>query len=105
VPGFIPSSICLLCNSELDTIPHFLITCPPRWRVWTQVWSVVVYAEPTVLGLSQFITELNWSLAPPSTLPHYISAVQSTLLALWRAYWRLVFDRIPFDPTIVVQSV
>ena len=35
VPDFIPSNLCQLCFTTIDTPEHFLVKCPARWPVWT----------------------------------------------------------------------
>ncbi|KAI9494379.1 hypothetical protein BDB00DRAFT_762100, partial [Zychaea mexicana] len=101
---FLPTSCCQLCHSMVDTLDHFLVTCPVRWSVWTRMWGPLFFCEPEAHALIQIITKLDWHLLPTLSTRKYSATIQCTLLAIWRAYWSYIFDNTPFLPDAVARS-
>ncbi|KAI7855613.1 hypothetical protein BDC45DRAFT_582707, partial [Circinella umbellata] len=49
LPHFHPSDVCSVCNNNsLDTLLHFLYTCPIKWNIWCFLWSeLFLFFTPT----------------------------------------------------------
>ncbi|KAI9027544.1 hypothetical protein CLU79DRAFT_739671, partial [Phycomyces nitens] len=80
-PDLVVSPECRLCGHPTQTTDRLLAKCSLVWRVWTLTLPRLLPQPPN----------------SPSTL--------LLLAAVWKAYWRQVFDKIPFTPVHVSDSV
>ncbi|KAL0088735.1 hypothetical protein J3Q64DRAFT_1432750 [Phycomyces blakesleeanus] len=104
ITSFVASPKCRLCGYSNQTPEHFLVECPLVWQVWTMtmhMWIPHWQAQPST------ILRTFYALALPPSPPHINSyhVLDGVLAAVWKAYWRTIFDDVPFVPANVVVSV
>ncbi|KAL0084770.1 hypothetical protein J3Q64DRAFT_1822018 [Phycomyces blakesleeanus] len=102
--SFVASPECCLCDHSNQTPEHFLVECPLVWQVWTMImnrWIPQWPARPST------ILRVFYALDLPPSPPHINSyhVLDGVLAAVWKAYWRTIFDNVPFVPINVVVSV
>ncbi|KAI7856949.1 hypothetical protein BDC45DRAFT_502699 [Circinella umbellata] len=54
-----PTPICNLCNSGVDTMDHFIIGCPHKYKIWQLVWGRIRYADPAPSAILALIRHLT----------------------------------------------
>ncbi|KAI9032554.1 hypothetical protein CLU79DRAFT_726861 [Phycomyces nitens] len=99
-----PQHMCRLCGHPNQTTDHLLAECPLVWRVWTLTlprWLPQPPNSPSTLLRALYALDLPPS-SPSIDSYHVLDGV---LAAVWKAYWRQVFDNIPFTPVHVSDSV
>ncbi|OAD70408.1 hypothetical protein PHYBLDRAFT_171161 [Phycomyces blakesleeanus NRRL 1555(-)] len=95
---------CRLCGHSNQTPEHFLVECPFVWQVWNMTmnrWIPHWQARPST------ILRAFYAFALPPSPPHIDSyhVLDGVLAAVWKVYWRTIFDDVPFVPANVVVSV
>ncbi|CEP10556.1 hypothetical protein [Parasitella parasitica] len=108
------SPLCTLCSGQVEEdLHHFLFTCSLKFQVWRSIFQT--YISPLSLSdcdlVNQLVTTLACSDTPlirvnhmPCTLLSTYQIFACTLLAVWQAHWRMVFDGILlFLPHSVLQ--
>jgi exonuclease III len=98
--GTVSSPICPVCDNADDTIRHFLVDCPPKWKLWS---DLLLHHFPLV----SISPELLYSTLGFLHIPHgitntnkYFSVVSTALWKLWNFYWelgRLTEPKRPID--------
>ena len=106
VPALCPPH-CRLCgtNTMIEDPEHFLILCPRKLLVWVQVWDRFFRRTPfSYQKVAQAVFDLHF---PPQRLSmvNNGSIIGCTILAIWKAHWRFIFDSAPFDPGQVFQTI
>jgi hypothetical protein len=103
-----PSSLCSTCTLSIEEDDsHFLFSCPPKLAVWQSIFTTYIQSQPDQLlfSLSQILS-FSSSLTRETNLPLPELEVQQifacTLLSIWQAHWRLVFNNIPFSSVNVI---
>ncbi|KAI9016362.1 hypothetical protein CLU79DRAFT_867483 [Phycomyces nitens] len=84
-----------LCDHPTQTTEHLLAECPLVWRVWTltfPLWLSQPPKSPSTLIHALYTLDLHPS-SPSIDSYHVLDGV---LAEVWKAYWRRVFDDIPF---------
>ncbi|GAN08918.1 hypothetical protein MAM1_0232d08438, partial [Mucor ambiguus] len=107
IPDKYLSPRCTICpTSTTEYIAHALFSCPPKLMVWRQFFQSYLSVSISLSDVD-LITLLQQILlcSPPSidrdnslpftnlSLPQLFA---TTLLAIWQAHWRWIFDRTPF---------
>ncbi|OAD70922.1 hypothetical protein PHYBLDRAFT_171000 [Phycomyces blakesleeanus NRRL 1555(-)] len=93
-----------LCGHSNQTPEHFLVECPLIWQVWTMTmsrWIPQWPARPSTI-LRAFYA-LTLSPSPPHIDSYYV--LDGVLATVWKAYWRKIFDNVPFVSANIVVSV
>lgn len=106
VPALCPPH-CRLCgtNTMIEDPEHFLILCPRKLLIWVQVWDRFFRRTPfSYQKVAQAVFDLHF---PPQRLSmvNNGSIIGCTILAIWKAHWRFIFDSAPFDPGQVFQTI
>ncbi|EPB84004.1 hypothetical protein HMPREF1544_09275 [Mucor circinelloides 1006PhL] len=106
IPRDHPSPNCTLCSpSTAEDQHHFLFSCPLKFSVWKEMYYSFISTAPiTDTILLQHLIDLLQCKSPSmdrdESLPfadlslHQLFAC--TLLAIWQAHWRWIFDTTPF---------
>ncbi|KAI9487242.1 MAG: hypothetical protein EXX96DRAFT_627981, partial [Benjaminiella poitrasii] len=110
LPEIFPIDLCPVCQSHPDLLQHFLFTCPLKLEVWRLVCSHYFHSyldlDSLSLSIQQAIYQLDSTSITPSVSPLDASVViESTLHALWRSNWELVFDNRPYSPSVIVTTI
>ncbi|KAI9010833.1 hypothetical protein CLU79DRAFT_710239, partial [Phycomyces nitens] len=103
-PDLVVSPECRLCGHPNQTTDHLLAECPLVWRVWTLTlprWLPQPPNSPSTLLRALYALDLP----PSSPFIDSYHVLDGVLAAVWKAYWRQVFDNIPFTPVHVSDSV
>lgn len=115
IPQDHPSPDCTICSSSsTETISHFLFSCPPKFLVWREMFQTYIHPSPlSDANLLHSLQKLLICSPPPqdrdTSLPltdlsfHQLFAV--TLVTIWQAHWRWIFDRTPFLSTSVTHRL
>ncbi|KAG1558904.1 hypothetical protein G6F49_004084 [Rhizopus delemar] len=97
---------CRVCapQSIIEHVDHFFFLCPKKRFVWEQVWPHFFGCPMSTHLVYRAIHLLR---LPPQRLSLLSneSIIGCTLLCIWKAHWRFIFDDIPFDPLLVFQNV
>ena len=107
IPSYFPSSLCLLCTAQEDTLLHFLYDCECKFRVWDNVWRLYFggsIATSTVISDALFRLKFPEDTAQLLTV-HPSIIIAHTLLAIWRAHWSFIFDAKPFSVSSIIRSI
>ncbi|KAG1229190.1 hypothetical protein G6F35_002156 [Rhizopus arrhizus] len=100
------NSSCRLCTPRLITeyVDHFFFLCPPKRLVWEQIWPHFFGHTMTTHEVYRTIHLLCF---PPQRLSLISneSIIACTILGIWKAHWRFIFDDVPFDPLVVFQNI
>lgn len=101
------SPTCILCSYVADNFLHFLVACPRKFAVWQNALGSFL---PWLTFSPDMIFLTLRSLIIPSTIPRslqrpYLILVSTIQFLLWKGYWRLIFDNIPFDPEHVLSDI
>ena len=102
IPDTHPSTSCSLCGHVSDSLSHFLFACPRKWPVWNAVWHAIFQQEPSHTAISDAIMNLTFPPNPETLASEQV--ISSTLVSIWDAYWRHIFDDVPFSPSSVAQT-
>ncbi|KAK4515528.1 uncharacterized protein ATC70_010478 [Mucor velutinosus] len=107
IPDNHPSHRCIICPaSPTEDITHALFSCPPKLLVWRYMYHTYLSASPSIsdVNLIHFLQQTLLCSSPlldrdPSLSFNELSIPQlfaTTLLTIWQAHWRWIFDRTPF---------
>jgi hypothetical protein len=103
LPSRVDSPTCCICKLETEDYLHFLFNCPYKLTAWSSIWRTYFDTSLSPEGLRRAYFELFF---PPvhSDITHVSAPVvfSSTLLAIWRHHWKLVFDSVPFRVSSVI---
>ncbi|ORE05783.1 hypothetical protein BCV72DRAFT_330158 [Rhizopus microsporus var. microsporus] len=105
IPSFSP--FCRLCNrdSPSGTTCHFLIDCRKKYLAWKLIWAHFFPLSPwSRLALLQATLHLNFPQQNSVQSLDSSSIFECSLLMIWKAHWRFIFDSTPFVPTLVLQE-
>lgn len=103
--GIVDSSLCSFCSQADDSIRHFLVDCPPKWRVWSQILDH--FYPSGSLSPELLYGSLRYLHVPGSVreTDKYFTILSTILWKLWTQYWSHGVDnRIPFSFTTSSQS-
>jgi hypothetical protein len=105
VTEFCPS-FCRLCDQPTiaEDPGHFFVSCPDKFQVCTRI--CVLYFGCVVN--SQIILQALYDLHFPRqrlALINNGSIIGCTLLGIWKAHWRFIYDGVPFVLDIVFHSI
>ncbi|EIE86029.1 hypothetical protein RO3G_10740 [Rhizopus delemar RA 99-880] len=97
--------ICHVCapQSIAEHVDHFFFLCPKKRFVWEQVWPHFFGYPMSTHLVYRAIDLLHLPLQCLSLLSNE-SMIGCTLLCIWKAHWRFIFDGIPFDPLLVFKT-
>ncbi|KAG1584451.1 hypothetical protein G6F48_007876 [Rhizopus delemar] len=105
VPDLCNSS-CRLCTPRLITehVDHFFFLCPPKRLVWEQIW-LHFFGHPMITH--EVYKAIHLLIFPHQRLSLILneSIIACTILGIWKAHWRFIFDEVPFDPIRVFQNI
>ncbi|KAI8645761.1 hypothetical protein BD408DRAFT_326733, partial [Parasitella parasitica] len=111
------SSHCTLClDPAVEDLQHLFFLCPQK----IEIWSAIVLPHISSIHISntdlhQHLLSLlhlspSYSVDRVESLPHsrlsmicQIFAI--TLLTIWQAHWRWIFDRAPLLSSTVIRSI
>ncbi|KAG1136317.1 hypothetical protein G6F37_012049 [Rhizopus arrhizus] len=105
--GTVASTLCRLCGSAAEDFEHFVVSCPNKNPIWSMVLK---YHFPTYLFTNTDILNALHSIKSPfhhrSNLyrPFFV-IVSTTQFYIWKAYWQLVIDSIPFTSDAIVTTI
>ncbi|ORE03289.1 hypothetical protein BCV72DRAFT_296443 [Rhizopus microsporus var. microsporus] len=105
IPSFSP--FCRLCNrsSPSETSCHFLIDCRKKYLAWKLIWAHFFPLSPWSRHvLLQAILHLNFPQQNSVQSLDSSSIFGCSLLMIWKAHWRFIFDSTPFVPTLMLQE-
>lgn len=116
IPDQHPSPLCTICStSTTEDITHFLFSCPSKLLVWRRIYLSYLFDSPsiTTVELTHFFQQTLLCSSPPLerdiSLPfNELSISQifaTTLLTIWQAHWRWIFDRTPFFADTVQHRI
>jgi hypothetical protein len=98
-PTLVTSNQCRICqNQDIETVDHFVLTCPLKRRIWTEIWSRFFtgnFSEDAIRRCIFYISYAD-SLQGKTDL----QLIASTMMAIWRLHWRYIFDGDPFIPHV-----
>ncbi|KAK4521393.1 uncharacterized protein ATC70_012008 [Mucor velutinosus] len=115
IPTTHPSPSCPLCLTQSpEDIQHFFFTCPLKLAVWrflaTTYLSHTPMTDDVLLPFLHGIQTL--SIAEPTrsaSLPFpeltVYQVFATSLLCIWQAHWRSIFDHVPFVTLNVNTSI
>ena len=104
---------CPESSHSIETNDHFLFSCPVKLTVWRSIFTMYISgmsseSDEVFLQVLQNILSFNSSVIRISPVPlPEISVSQifaCTLLAIWQAHWRRIFDETPFIPDTVISK-
>ncbi|KAG1136785.1 hypothetical protein G6F37_011737 [Rhizopus arrhizus] len=105
--GTVSSKLCRLCGSAAEDIEHFVVSCPNKNPIWSMVLK---YHFPTYLFTNTDILNALHSIKSPfhhrSNLyrPFFV-IVSTTQFYIWKAYWQLVINSIPFTTDAIITTI
>ena len=94
---------CLLCGQP-ETIEHFVFLCPQKLPFWSSIWSQYFQNSFDSYRLTQALLYLSFPHTKLGIDLDREIIFSSSLLALWRAHWRLVYDAVPFGVSSVITQ-
>ncbi|KAK4518783.1 uncharacterized protein ATC70_009006 [Mucor velutinosus] len=107
IPEKHPSPLCTICSaSTTEDITHTLFSCPPKLLVWRHMYHTYLSASSSIsdVDLIHFFQQILLCSSPyldrdlslsfnDLSIPQLFA---TTLLTIWQAHWRWIFDRTPF---------
>ena len=106
IPHDHPSPYCTICStSTVEDHIHFLVSCPLKFPIWKEMYHSFISTAPiTDTILLQHLIDLlqckSLSMDRDEPLPFADLSLNQlfacTLLAIWQAHWRWIFDTTPF---------
>jgi hypothetical protein len=108
-----PSSLCSTCTLSIEEDDsHFLFLCPPKLAVWQSIFTTYIQSQPDQLLFSLSVSQIlsfSSSLTRATNLPLPELDVQQifacTLLSIWQAHWRLVFNNVLFSSANIITCI
>ncbi|KAI8370310.1 hypothetical protein BD560DRAFT_329629, partial [Blakeslea trispora] len=110
LPASFASPACPLCQHDVETFEHFIFSCPLKLSVWQLVWNTF-FVGPVDLSVDNLpLQQSVLSLSFPPLLPSFSTSeasviIGSTLLCLWRAHWKFIFDAVPFSTSTIFGTL
>jgi hypothetical protein len=109
IPTTHQSPLCTVCSlATIEDDFHFLFACPPKLAVWQNIFQTYIqrqYIEPSSISqLLSFSSSLTRDANHPLPEIGIYQIFACTLLSIWQAHWRLVFDNVSFSSTNVIAS-
>ncbi|KAI8073717.1 hypothetical protein BDF21DRAFT_76810 [Thamnidium elegans] len=105
--GTVDSPTCIWCPTEIDTIDHFLVRCPKKNDIWSQVlscqfptWSFTNEEILQMLLKLKLPFSANTGLAEPFAI-----TISTTVWYIWIYYWNSIIDKLPFIPTTISKII
>ncbi|CAO3667675.1 unnamed protein product [Rhizopus stolonifer] len=92
----VPDGACLLCG-QIKTAEHLTIHCPRKTTFWSSIWSHYFQNSFDNYRLTQALLYLSFPRLKPGLSIDPDIIFSSSLLALWRVHWRLIYDVVPFN--------
>ncbi|CEP11043.1 hypothetical protein [Parasitella parasitica] len=115
IPQNHPSPHCTICPGSVDEdLQHFLFLCPPKLIIWRHVVqlhissvplsdaAILTHLQDTLHCSSSFLSQDDSVLGSPVSI---YQIFMMTLLAIWQAHWRWIFDRSPILPHNVLTAI
>ncbi|KAG1135753.1 hypothetical protein G6F38_012556 [Rhizopus arrhizus] len=105
VPLPVPDGACILCGQS-DSVDHFLFRRPHKLPFWSSIWNRYFHRSFDTYRLTQALFYLNLPACKLLWMPAPSVILGAALVTLWKAYWRLAFDNIPFclAPTLIAAE-
>ncbi|CEP20107.1 hypothetical protein [Parasitella parasitica] len=105
--GTVSGTLCRLCNSTSEDLEHFLVSCPNKHFIWSMVLK---YHFPTYLFTNTDILNALCSIKSPfhhkfTLYPPFLVIVSTTQYYIWRAYWQLILNSIPFTADTIITTI
>ncbi|KAI9016259.1 hypothetical protein CLU79DRAFT_707041 [Phycomyces nitens] len=97
IPSSFPSAACPLCLDPVESLDHFLFSCPFKLPIWHHVWSTHVTHSQAPTTLPALKLALTSMLPPDSSSPKAMLAIAAALEAIWRTHWSFIFKDTPFN--------
>jgi hypothetical protein len=92
-----------LCHVLYDSFEHFLVFCPQKKNIWTEI--LILHFPLHLIQLRQlsyFLLNLQYpENLPPSQHMLFYSVISTTLWCIWKSYWQYVVNNIPFHQETV----
>ncbi|KAI8067708.1 uncharacterized protein B0P05DRAFT_475328 [Gilbertella persicaria] len=105
--GTVSSTLCRLCTSAEEDTDHFIVSCPKKNLIWS---LILQYHFPTYMFTNTDILNALHFIQSPfhhrSVLyrPFFV-IVSTTQFYIWKAYWQLIIDSIPFNTDTIVTTI
>ncbi|KAG1544258.1 hypothetical protein G6F49_011124 [Rhizopus delemar] len=106
LPSIFPSPTCLNCPDQEETLEHFLYLCPPKLLVWQSMWNAHFPTQCfSSFSVAHALFQLNFPPISSSSFDISSAAIIGhTLLSVWRAHWAFIFDNIPIQTSVILNS-
>ncbi|KAG1489524.1 hypothetical protein G6F52_009557 [Rhizopus delemar] len=106
LPSIFPSPSCLNCPDQEETLEHFLYLCPQKLLVWQSIWNEHFPTQYfSSFSVAHALFQLKFPPVPASSLDISSAAIIGhTLLSVWRAHWAFIFDNIPIQTSVILNS-
>ena len=97
---------CCFCAPRMinETVDHFFFLCPRKRLVWEQIWWHFFGCPMSTHTVYQAIHLLHFPQQRLSLISNE-SIIGCTILGIWKAHWRFIFDNTPLDPLLVFQQI
>ncbi|KAI3435474.1 uncharacterized protein J3R85_006087 [Psidium guajava] len=97
----IPHPFCALCDSQVETTEHLLLTCPWTEQIWTD-WRLSALTPPS--NSTRIETWLHEQIRNPSTSPLF-EGTAALLWCIWKARNNAVFrGKVPCADTLTYEA-
>lgn len=115
IPATHLTPYCTVCSATvIEDITHFFFTCPTKFSVWRSITHSYLssshLSDSDIVSLLLSISSLNaadHNRSPDHPHPNLSTSqvFAVTLLCIWQAHWRFIFDLIPIAPVNVKMLV
>lgn len=105
--GIKPSPLCPICSVITDDVDHFLMRCPQKQAVWSQVLAEYFNIQTLdILRLRNAIFSLSFPTLNESYKPVTAGQVIGiALFAIWRGHWNFIYEDVPFYPDNILSNI
>jgi hypothetical protein len=107
MPLQFPNATCRVCQTNTETLNHFLFSCPAKTVIWQNILQEFLWptctSEDIIYALKTMDYHNIFYCQVPNITAH--SIIYITLAEIWKAHFRLVFQDAPLVLSQVLGSI
>ncbi|KAI8136576.1 hypothetical protein BJV82DRAFT_676069 [Fennellomyces sp. T-0311] len=99
LPSKHPTDLCPLCETEPETLRHFVLDCPLKATFWIYALPMINAPPSTTLDIVWDAIHLRFS-SPLDFCAQNLPAIGLVLQTIWAMHWRCVLEGSTWNLTV-----